>query len=78
MITWTLTYILRLRIGIETINWKPVVQVYDSLNRERMGRHGKNQTASAVYGYHEKKKDTGEPESVTSDHLTKLDLHSSE
>lgn len=23
-----------------------------------MGRHGKNQTASAVYGYHEKKKDT--------------------
>lgn len=24
-----------------------------------MGRHGKNQTASAVYSYHEKKKDTG-------------------
>ena len=24
-----------------------------------MGRHGKNATASAVYSYHEKKKDTG-------------------
>ena len=24
----------------------------------KMGRHGKNQTASAVYSYHEKKKDT--------------------
>lgn len=26
----------------------------------KMGRHGKNQTASAVYSYHEKKKDTSE------------------
>jgi len=33
-----------------------------SIQRARelvMGRHGKNATASAVYSYHEKKKDTG-------------------
>ncbi len=27
---------------------------------KRMGRHGKNATASAVYSYHERKKDTGD------------------
>ena len=48
------------------------------MNLERMDRQEKNQTASAVYGYHEKK-DTGELESVASDNLIKFDvLHSSE
>ena len=50
------------------------VQVHHSLNLERMGRHGKNQTASAVYGYRKKKKDTGESENVASDNLTKVDF----